>query len=301
MKGWCGVTLTELRYLVVLAEELNFIRAAEKLHISQPTLSIAIKKLEDYCGGLLFERSKTELKLTVLGEKVLAHAKIIQQDIIQLDEVIKQSNDPYAEPFRLGAIHTCGPYLFPLILPEIKRELNLPVYIYEDFTHNLGQKLLDGELDAIIVAEDFDLRQTIKFDLFAEEFYFTCSREHKLANNKEVRFNQIKDGNLLVLGEGNCFRDQVLASCPTQLLKGSEQIIASSMETIRYMVNLHMGISIFPYLATLNKNDDLSYIKLVDPAVSRKMILVARTTTNKYKILKQLVEIINQSYQNVPA
>jgi len=293
------MTLTELRYFITLSTELNFIKAADKLHISQPTLSLAIKKLEESCGGALVERNKSELKITELGNIVLNQARLIWQDYVQLEELIKQNKDPLSQPLRIGAIHTSGPYLFPLIISEVKQNLGIQLYIYEDFTDNLTRKLANGELDAIIVAEDFELRQSIKYDLFEEEFFLLINSNHDLAKQMKVSYMDIQNENLLILGEGHCFREQVLAACPTKLIQSSDNIIASSLETIRYMVSLNMGISVFPYLATRKIFSDTQTIKLINPNMKRKMILVCRSSTNKINIIRKLALLITKIYDNL--
>lgn len=293
------MTLTELRYFVVLSQELNFIRAARKLFITQPSLTLAMKKLEDDCGGKLFERNKTGLKITDLGQKVLVQAKIILQDILHLEDIVKQNNDIYKEPLKIGAIHTSGPYLFPLILPVVKSKMGVSMHIYEDFTHNLGDKLANGELDAIIVVNDFVGRQCVSFELFNEEFYVLIYANHSLNGRDKVTFNDIKYDNLIVLGEGHCFRDNVLQACPYELATNSKNIISSSLETIRNMVGVEMGISIIPYLATKVQSQNTKVIPLIDPKISRDMVLVCRASSNKFGLIRELSKLINQIYKSV--
>ncbi len=292
------MTLNELRYFVLLSQELNFIRASEKLFITQPSLTLAIKRLEESCGGILFERSKTGLKITDLGQKVLSQAKIILQDMLQLEDIINQNHDVYKQPLKVGAIHTCGPYLFPLILPIVKEEMGIALHIYEDFTHNLGDKLATGELDAIIVTDDFAGRQCVSFELFNEEFYALTYLDHPLSNKSQVTFSDIKNENLIILGEGHCFRDKVLQACPKELVNSSENIISSSLETICYMVGAGMGISIIPYLATKRNYINTKSIPLVKPKVSRDMVIVCRANSNKFAIIREVSKLIARIYKD---
>ena len=228
------MTLTELRYIVTLAQEQHFGRAAERCHVSQPTLSVGVKKLEDELGILIFERSKSAVRQ---GIRELAQA----------------GKNQLTAPLKIGAIYTIGPYLFPHLIPQLNRVApEMPLYIEENFTHLLRDKLRTGELDAVILALPFNEPDVLTLPLYDEPFYVMMPARHPWTKLKAIPQNQLSDKSLLLLGEGHCFRDQVLEACPT-VRKHEENknstVESSSLETIRHMVASGLGVSVLPFSA----------------------------------------------------
>jgi len=248
------MTLTELRYIVTLAQEQHFGRAAERCHVSQPTLSVGVKKLEDELGVMIFERSKSAVRTTPVGEGIVAQAQKVLESAQGIRELAQVGKNQLAAPLRVGAIYTVGPYLFPHLIPQLHRVApQMPLYIEENFTHVLRDKLRNGELDAIIIALPFQEADVLTKVLYDEPFTVLMPANHPWTAKTSIDSALLNDKSLLLLGEGHCFRDQVLEACPT-LGKGGEinkhtTVESSSLETIRHMVASGLGISVLPLSA----------------------------------------------------
>jgi len=248
------MTLTELRYIVTLARERHFGRAAEQCYVSQPTLSIAVKKLEEELGVALFERSKGSIHLTDVGERIVAQAQLVLQQSEVIKDLATAGKDQLSTPLRVGAIYTIGPYLFPHLVPQMQSLApQMPLYIEENFTRRLREKLLAGELDAIIIALPFDEPDIVTRPLYDEPFVMLLNNQHEWCERPSIEASSLADTELLLLGEGHCFRDQVLETCPTlQHALQQQQSVqeGSSLETIRLMVASGLGSSVLPLSAT---------------------------------------------------
>ncbi|MGY0219518.1 LysR substrate-binding domain-containing protein [Endozoicomonadaceae bacterium StTr2] len=252
------MTLTELRYIIALAREQHFGRAAERCFVSQPTLSVGVKKLEDELGVAIFERSKSAVRVTPVGEQIIEQAQKVLEEASTIKTLSSAGQDQLATPLRVGAIYTIGPYLFPYMIPQLQKAApTMPLYIEENYTSVLRQKLRMGELDAIIVALPFNEADVVTQSLYDEPFTVLLPAEHEWASRQTIDVNDLTNDNLLLLGEGHCFRDQILDACPA-LRSGKDQrpndkqttIEASSLETIRHMVASGMGISVLPMSAS---------------------------------------------------
>ncbi|GEN23748.1 transcriptional regulator [Halomonas cupida] len=246
------MTLTELRYIVTLAQERHFGRAAERCFVSQPTLSVAVKKLEEELEVALFERSKSTVQVTPLGEKIVEQAQRVLEQSSAIKELATAGRDQLASPLRIGAIYTIGPYLFPHLVPELLRAApQMPLYIEEGFTGNLRRKLRNGELDAIIVALPFTETDVVTKRLYDEDFEILMPADHPWSNRKSIAKERLLDERLLLLGEGHCFRDQILEACPaiSQKLNNPSNTLTAeggSLETIRHMVASGLGVTVLP-------------------------------------------------------
>ncbi len=248
------MTLTELRYIVTLAQEQHFGHAAERCHVSQPTLSVGVKKLEDELGVMIFERSKSAVRLTPVGESIVAQAQKVLEQAQGIRELAQSGKNQLAAPLKVGAIYTIGPYLFPHLIPQLHNvSPNMPLYIEENFTHVLRDKLRNGELDAIIIALPFQEADVLTKPLYDEPFSVLMPAGHPWTAKASIDPALLNDKSLLLLGEGHCFRDQVLEACPTTGSKGGGHqhttVDSSSLETIRHMVASGLGISVLPLSA----------------------------------------------------
>lgn len=250
------MTLQELRFLVALAQEKHFGKAANLCHVSQPTLSIAIKKLEDELDVVLFERNKNDVRVTMLGQNMVERAQRILAEVEELKQVAAIDKDQLMGAFKLGAIYTIGPYLLPALITELnKLAPQMPIEIQEDYTANLKEKLSRGELDAVLVSLPFSVPGIVTRVLYQEPFVVLMPYDHPLASYKLVSEKMLGDYNILMLGEGHCFRDQVISSCPMCFASGVrhgvnwQTVSGSSLETIRHMVASKMGITILPITA----------------------------------------------------
>lgn len=254
------MTLTELRYIVTLAQEQHFGRAAERCHVSQPTLSIAVKKLEEELSTALFERSKTRVYPTPIGTQIVEQACRVLEQASAIKDIATAGKDQLTSPLQIGAIFTIGPYLFPQLIPAIQRLANdMPLYVEESYTATLRRRLRQGDLDAIVVALPFTEADVVTQKLYEEPFVVLLSKDHPLAAKESIDPNELSECNVLLLGEGHCFRDQVIEACPN--LKPSiddprgkirTATEGSSLETLKYMVASRLGVTILPQSAALS-------------------------------------------------
>lgn len=296
------MTLTELRYLVALSQARHFGRAADMCYVSQPTLSAAIRKLEDELGLSLFERRPRDVRVTEQAEPIIAQAQRILEQVEQLEQMASHQRDQLAAPLRIGAIFTVAPYLFPSLIPHVKEQApSMPLYIEENYTHVLRHKLDNGELDAIIVALPFSGGGLVRAQMYDESFSVLLPADHPLKHQKAIEPKQLLDESLLLLGEGHCFRDQVLELCPaidTQRQKNLIQIEGGSLETLRHMVASGLGITVLPASA-INRHsyssDTFVVRPFVKPAPSRTIALVWRDSFPR----PRAIEVIRRAVPRV--
>ena len=243
------MTLTEMRYITALDRTRHFGKAAELCHVSQPTLSVAIKKAEQQIGAPLFERGASEIRTTPLGEQVVAQIKRVLDEALRLEEIATQSRDPLKGPLRVGVIYTIAPYLLPALIPVLhKLAPDMPLFLREDFTANLIPMLKEGELDVIVLALPVEAPGVVSQRVYEEPFRVVVPAGHEWAGRQSIRNDELDGQNLLLLGSGNCFRDQVLEACPRlQRVEGlAGSLEGSSLETIRHMVASGAGIAVMP-------------------------------------------------------
>ncbi|WP_017429202.1 hydrogen peroxide-inducible genes activator [Vreelandella jeotgali] len=302
------MTLTELRYIVTLAQEHHFGRAAERCHVSQPTLSVAVKKLEEELAVPLFERSKSTVQVTPLGEKIVAQAQRVLEQSTQIYAMASEGKDQLANPLRIGAIYTIGPYLFPHLIPEIAAAApQMPLYIEEGMTGTLRGKLRSGELDAIIVALPFTETDVLTRSIYEEGFEVLLPAEHRWAAEKAINKEDLLSERLLLLGEGHCFRDQILEACPAigqKLASPNNTLIAEggSLETIRHMVASKLGITVLPQSALGSEHHDHAMLisrPFVSPAPSRTVAIAWRASFPRPKAIEALIQAAERCRQPV--
>lgn len=296
------MTLSELRYVVAVADQRHFGRAAEACHVSQPSLSVAIRKLEDELGVTLFERGRGEVSVTPAGEQVVSQARRVLTEVEQLRAVAVQSQDQLAGPLRLGAIYTIGPYLLPELIPVLReRAPKMPLVIEENYTGRLRERLKHGELDAIIVSLPFDEPGVVTLPLYDEPFMAVLPAAHPLKDKEPLRLEDMADATLLLLGAGHCFRDQVLERCPacqrTVTADGStpQNLEGSSLETIRHMVASGMGVTILPCTAVgadRYAQRLLAVRRFQDPAPSRRVALAWRASFPRPEAIEALRQAV---------
>jgi LysR family hydrogen peroxide-inducible transcriptional activator len=250
------MTLTELRYVVALARERHFGRAAEACFVSQPTLSVAVKKLEDELGVALFERSKSEVVPTPVGERVVEQARRVLEELEGVKRIAREARDPLDGPLRIGAIYTVAPYLFPRLVPILHAAApRMPLVIEEGYTARLRERLLQGELDVVLICLPFEEPGVVLLPLYDEPFVVMVPAGHPWSQREAVATDELSVQTVLLLGAGHCFRDQVVAACPSCVgppaAEGGLQraVEGSSLETIRHMVASGMGITVLPCTA----------------------------------------------------
>jgi LysR family hydrogen peroxide-inducible transcriptional activator len=247
------MTLNELRYIVAVARERHFGHAAETCFVSQPTLSVAVKKLEDELGVSLFERGTGEVTVTAVGQQVVEQAQRVLEEADAIKRLARHGKNPLAGPLRLGAIYTIGPYLLPRLIPWVsERAPDMPLVIEENFTSVLSERLKRGDLDVIVISLPFDEPGILTRPIYDESFAILLPSSHPWSTQESVSADQLGDEDVLLLGPGHCFRDQVVQACPNcvksaagggSLQRGLE---GGSLETIRYMVASGVGITVLP-------------------------------------------------------
>lgn len=288
------MTLTDLRYIVALAQERHFGRAAEKCHVSQPTLSVAVKKLEDQLGVLLFERSAADVKITEIGRRIVEQAERVLLEASQIRDIAESGRDSLSGPMRLGTIYTIGPYLLPSLIPLLhERAPHMPLEIQENYTHKLAESLKKGEIDVAIIALPFLEPGIVTQPVYDEPFRVVLPVAHPWAEREAIEADRMQEEPLLLLGAGNCFRDQVLEACPrcahgTGLQKTME---GSSLETIRHMVATGLGVTVLPSSAAdplVGNQRLLSIRKFTAPEPSRRIAIAWRVTYPRTKVIDLL-------------
>ena len=304
------MTLTELKYIVAVAREKHFGRAADACYVSQPTLSVAIKKLEEELDVKIFERSAGEVAVTPLGEQIVRQAQSVLEQAAEIKEIAKRGKDPLSGMLTLGVIYTIGPYLLPeLVRNSIQRTPQMPLMLQENFTTKLLEMLRTGEIDCAIVAEPFPDTGLATAPLYDEPFMAAVPSTHPLAKQDSVTTTELKNETMLLLGAGHCFRDHVLEVCPefARYASNAEGIRrtfeGSSLETIKHMVAAGMGVTLVPRLSV--PKDALSsqrrraadephirYLPIVDedgmPPPSRRVVLIWRRSFTRYEAIAEL-------------
>ncbi len=296
------MTLTELRYIVAVSQKNHFGKAAQACFVSQPTLSIAIKKLEEELDVRLFERrSKNEIRITEIGQQVIDQAYIVLQQAQMLTEIAQQGKDPLSGQFKLGVIYTIGPYLLPSLIPVLTKSVpNLKLIIEENFTANLFQSLKQGELDAIIISYPFVEPGIETAPLYEEPFIVALPKNHAWNNRDAIPPEDLASQDLMLLGSGHCFRDQVIKACPNCMSGNSEltrTLEGGSLETIRHMVAAGTGITVLPRTSIMHgkKNESMIDIKpFISPSPSRTVAIAWR----KHYPRKEAIVTIRDTIQN---
>jgi len=290
------MTLTELKYVVALAQERHFGRAAHKCFVTQPTLSLALAKLEGELELKLFERNKNEVLVTPRGQQIVEQARRVLDEVGKIQQMARGGQDQLSGALRLGVIPTIGPYLLPDLVPILhKRAPAMPLVIEENLTGSLAPMLRDGELDVIIIALPFSLPGVKTEVVYEEPFSVVVPEGHRWQQRKGVKPSELSEENLLVLNNGHCFRDQVLEACPGQSNTAMpEGRAGSSLETIRNMVASGLGVSVLPSSALTPRYASklLRAVPFSTPVPSRKVAIAWRQTFDRPAVVELLAGAI---------
>jgi len=279
------MTLTELRYIVALARERHFGRAAEACFVSQPTLSVGIRKIEEELGVTLFERGGGEVTPTPVGERVIEQAQRVLEQAQDIREIAKQGKDPLLGSLRLGIIYTIAPYLLPSLVRVLHaRAPQMPLHLRENYTERLREMLKQGDIDAAILALPFEEPGCAIEPLYDENFVVAVPRDHAWAQRKSLKAADLKKEAMVLLGTGHCFRDQVLEVCPElNRYAGSDGMQktfeGSSLETIRQMVASGVGVTVLPATSVpvrVPRDSLLAYVPFSEPVPERRVVLIYR-------------------------
>ncbi len=290
------MTLTELRYLVAVARERHFGKAAEACFVSQPTLSVAIKKLEEELDVKLFERGSSEVTVTPLGQEIVHQAHLVLEQAAGIKEIARHGKNPLSGPLRLGVIYTIAPYLLPdLVRQSIDRVPQMPLILQENFTVKLLEMLRASEIDAAVLAEPFPDAGLATAALYDEPFQIAVPKQHPLASRERISAEELKNETMLLLGTGHCFRDHVLEVCPeyagfsTNAEGIRKSFEGSSLETIKYMVAAGMGVTVVPQLSVpVEPERHVTYIEFADPVPTRRIVLAWRRSFTRYEAIAAL-------------
>ncbi len=293
------MTLSELRYIVAVAREHNFRRAAQRCFVTQPALSLGIQKLEEELGVKLFERKKTDVTLTAVGESIIEQAIRVLDEADKIKDLARQGANPLMGAIRLGAIHTVGPYLLPELIPELmKRAPDMPLEVEENTTANLETQLRNGLIDVAVIALPFELSGVETTPLYDENFVVVVPIQHAWAEKKLVHPAELAGEKVLLLNSGHCFSNQVAEACP-KLSRTGEVLQGNSLETIRNMVASGLGITVLPDSATNQRYQSplLKMVPFAQPAPSRRIALAWRKSFGRTEAVQALIEAI----RSIPA
>jgi LysR family hydrogen peroxide-inducible transcriptional activator len=289
------MTLNELRFIVAVAQERNFRRAAEKSFISQPALSLAIQKLEEELDLKIFERGKGKISVTVIGTHIVEQAQRVLEEAERIREIAAQGNDQLIGTLRIGIIYSVGPYLLPDLIPALKKVApQMPLEVEENITANLDTLLRNGKLDAIIIALPFGDASILTRPLYDESFEVVVSNDHHWSNRRSIKAQELSGESVLLLDSGHCFSNQVAEACPELNQKGAEIQQGTSLETIRNMVASGLGITVMPASANSARyrNRLLKIIPFNKPIPSRRIALAWRKSFARTQAVEALVQAI---------
>ena len=254
------MTLTELKYIIAVARERHFGRAAEACFISQPSLSVAVRKLEEELGVHIFERRSQEVSLTPVGENIVEQAQKVLDEVRRIEELAVQGKDPLCGPLRLGAIFTISPYLMPgLVHKMLHLAPKMPLILSENYTVNLLEQLRSGDIDVAIMALPINEPGLMFMPLYDEDFVVAVPHDNPWAQRTEIHPDEVRSGKLLLLGKGHCLRDQILEACPESVPRKNgataiqKTVEGSSLLTIHHMVAQGLGITVLPSSALKDK------------------------------------------------
>ncbi|NKB60323.1 MAG: LysR family transcriptional regulator [Alphaproteobacteria bacterium] len=294
------MNIRDLKYMVAVAEYGHFGRAVEACLIGQPTLSAQIRKLEDELGITLFERTKRSVRITPIGEEIVAQARTLLAAADLITETAKASLDPLSGPLRLGMIPTIGPYLTPTLLPSLRHGLpKVELGLSEDTTEILERQLLDGQIDAAITATDVTDRRLSEIALFDEPFWIALPRDHALAAQDEVALRDIASEELLLLEDGHCLSDQVVSFCADAFRTGPKVSTQhTSLMTILALVGAGAGVTLVPALSLRGSwvTDSGIVMRKEKSRKARRAVRIAfRNSYPRRQLLEKLADIVAAS------
>ncbi len=285
------MNIRDLKYIVEVAKEGHFARAADKVFVSQPTLSMQIKKMESELGVKIFERSQKKFLITNIGKEILKKAEIILREVEEIKNIAKNSKDPLSSEFKIGAFPTLASYFFPKVVTKIHKKLpQLKLFLIEEKTEILIQKLKSGEIDAALLASPILEDEFESIKIFTEDFLLAVFKNHKFSKYKKIHSKDLKNEALMLLDDGHCMRQQALEICSLVGAFERQEFQATSLETLRQMVEIDRGITLIPEIA-IKKSDKISYIKLI-PAPKREVRLYFRKSAINKILINELIPFL---------
>jgi LysR family hydrogen peroxide-inducible transcriptional activator len=291
------MTLNELRFIVAVAQERNFRRAAETAFISQPALSLAIQKLEEELGVKIFERENSGITITPVGTAIVEQAQRVLEEASRIREIAVQGQNQLIGPLRIGIIHSVGSYLLPDLMPALKKMApNMPLEVEENITANLDTLLRNGKLDVIIIALPFVEVGILTRELYDEPFDVVVNSDHRWAERNSIKAHELAEEKVLLLDSGHCFSNQVAEACPELNRKRNNIQHGTSLETIRNMVASGLGITVLPASANSPRYRSplLKIIPFTKPVPSRRIALAWRKSFAR----TQAIEVLETAIAN---
>ena len=284
------MNLRDLKYIVEVAREKNFARASEKVFVSQPALSMQIKKLEDSLGVNIFERDKQNFLITPIGQEIIKRAEIILQESEEIKSIAKNFNDPFAGEIRIGAFPTVATYFLPNFVRNIHKKFpKLKIFLIEEKSDILIEKLREGLIDATLLAMPINDDSLIGEKIFSEKFLLATPKNHALAKKSKIQIKELKNQELMLLEDGHCMRDQALEICSSVRAYENTDFQATSLETLRQMVANGNGITLMPEIAVRN-DDKISYTKIFN-APFRTVGLYYRKSSVRKPLIKEIIKL----------
>ncbi len=300
------MTLTELRYVVAVAQQRHFGQAAKTCFVSQPTLSVAVKRLEEELGVTLFERSRNEITLTPIGERIVFQAQQVLTEADTIRELAKSGRNELSGPLRIGAIYTVAPYLLPQLIPVMSRLApDIPLLVEENYAFVLSDKLRRGDLDLAVVTLPYEEPGIHTQPIYEEPFVVLLPAQHKLSRKDGVELQDLEEETVLLPGLGHCMRDHVLSFCPSCYDSTKEKatlqktLDGASLETIRMMVTGGVGISIVPCTAAgpdRTPEHHLATRPFSDINPSRQIALAWRSSFPRTKV----IDVVKRAITDCP-
>lgn len=299
------MNLRDLEYLVAIADHHSFRKAAEVCHATQPTLSGQLRKLEEFLGVQLVERTQRSVQLTEVGQEVVVRARRLLHEANQIQEIAQTFSNPFSGKVRLGLIHTVAPYLLPRIMPKLKMAFPaLEFYLFEGQTHQLLEQLRQTRLDALILALPVDEQGLEVLELFEEPFWLAVSENHRLAHESRFGQEELRQENILLLEDGHCLRDQALEVCMHAGASANQGFQGTSLETLRHMVANGTGVTLMPEFAVPDKEawGLVRYLRLGPPTPTRKIGLLYRRSSRRDScfraVAQEITNILNRLLQD---
>ncbi len=292
-------TLRQLKFLVALADRRHFGQAAEASFVSQSTLSAAIQELEDNLGVVLFDRTRRSVAPTGIGLEIAERARAILQQAEDLVDVAIAAHDPLSGPLRLGVIPTIAPFLLPRVLPRLREAApELKLYLREEQTARLMERLDAGQLDAAILALPVALDGAESEDIAVDRFSLVCPRSHRLAGLATVGPADLANEDLLLLEDGHCLREHALAACALEGARRNSALQGTSLHTLVQMAASGLGVTLVPEMAIasgLLAGLDLHVAPLADDRPGRRIALVWRQTSGRKETFRQLAGLLREA------
>lgn len=288
------MTLIELKFVMAVAQERNFRRAAEKCFVTQPALSLGIKKLEQELNVMIFERSRSDVTPTEIGAKIIEQASRVLEEAGKIKQLAELGKNQLKGALKLGMIHSVGPYLLPEIIPILRQTApDMPLEVEENLTANLEAQLRNGVIDVAIIALPFEVPGLQYKALYDEEFDVVVPSHHHWATRKQINPEELSDEKVLLLNSGHCFSNQVTQACPELSRKG-EVLQGNSLETIRNMVASNLGITVLPCSATAERynNPLIKVIPFTSPAPTRRIAIAWRKSFVRLETVEIIVDAI---------